>query len=134
MQAVFSSTPPTIGAQIRFTPSERTNEIATATIEYTANLPNPVTGSEDVMTVYLQDTLAWATNLVFEQNLLTGNSLKPSTYNIYRNPPIEWFLGAPGLGSYPQIYSTIRPSVIQWSPTIMLLIRLTSHLQPTTSI
>ena len=51
-----------------------------------------------MMTVYLQDTLAWATNLVFEQNLLTGNSLKPSTYNIYRNPPIEWFLGAPGLG------------------------------------
>ena len=98
VQAVFSSTPPSIGTQIRFTPSERTNEIATATIEYTASLPNPVTGSEDVMTVYLQDTLAWATNLVFEQNLLTGNSLKPSTYNIYRNPPIEWFLGAPGLG------------------------------------
>ena len=49
-----------------------------------------------MMTVYLQDTLAWATNLVFEQNLLTGNSLKPSTYNIYRNPPIEWFLRCTG--------------------------------------
>ena len=80
------------------------------------------------MTVYLQDTLAWATNLVFEQNLLTGNSLKPSTYNIYRNPPIEWFLGAPGLGelSPDLLYnSTFR---IQWSPIIMQLIRLTSHL------
>lgn len=98
VQAVFTSMGPGIDTQIRFTPSPITNEISTAIVELTTTLPNPVTGSEDLASIYLTDTLAWETNLVFEANLLSGTTQKPSTYNVYRNAPAEWLAGAPGTG------------------------------------
>jgi len=98
IQAAFVSAGPGIDSQIRFVPSTRTNEISTAWVELTTPLFNPVDNSSEIASIYLEDTLAWDTNLVFQQNLLSGNTLKPSTYNVYRNPQPDWLLGAPGTG------------------------------------
>lgn len=94
VQAVFSSLgDPKIETQVRFTPSTITNNITTATVEYRVPLTNVVTGSMDLFTLYLKDTLAWDTNLVMEYNIDAG-TFKPSTYQLSRLAPMEWLDGS----------------------------------------
>ena len=98
VQAVFSSVgDPRIQTQVRFDPSPLTNEVSTAMIEYSVPLTNVVTGSSDLFTLYLTDTLAWDTNLVFEYNI-NDATFKPATYNLTRVPPFtqdySWFDGS----------------------------------------
>ena len=98
VQAVFSSVgDPAISTQVRFSPNPVTNNIFTATIQYSAALPNVCTGSDDLYSIYLRDTLAWDTNTVFEANAVNG-TFKPSTYTASWSPPSDWFAGAPGSG------------------------------------
>lgn len=87
VQAVFSALGDSrIQTQVRFDTSPVTNNISTAMIEYSVPLTNVVTGSSDLFTLYMTDTLAWDTNLVFQQN---GNepTYKPSTYSLSRIAP-----------------------------------------------
>jgi hypothetical protein len=87
VQAVFSVLGDSrIQTQVRFDTSPVTNNISTAMIEYSVPLTNVVTGSSDLFTLYMTDTLAWDTNLVFQQN---GNepTYKPSTYSLSRVAP-----------------------------------------------
>lgn len=87
VQAVFSAVGDNrIQTQVRFDPSPVTNNVSTAMIEYSVPLTNVVTGTSDLFTLYMTDTLAWDTNLVFEQNL-NEPTYKPSTYTISRVPP-----------------------------------------------
>jgi hypothetical protein len=102
VQAVFSSVgDPRISTQVRFEPSAITNNVSTAMVEYSVPLTNVVTGTEDLFTLYLADTLAWSTNLVMESNL-AQDTYKPSTYGVSRTPPMsmdyDWFNGLPGNG------------------------------------
>jgi hypothetical protein len=97
VQAVFSSVgDPRIQTQVRFDPSPITNNVSTAMVEYSVPLTNVVTGSSDLFTLYMTDTIAWDTNLLFELNQ-ADSTYKPSTYSISRIPPFNqdysWFDG-----------------------------------------
>ena len=95
VQAVFSSVAdPRIITDVTFTPSPRTNNISTANIRYQVPLTNYITASDDLFTLYLSDSLAWDTNLVFSANQNSG-TLRPATYNLSRLDTIGFTFGNP---------------------------------------
>jgi hypothetical protein len=98
VQAVFTTVgDPKIQTQARFSPNDVTNNVTTATLEFRVPLTNVVTGSADLFTLYLKDTIAWDTNIVMEYNVNQGHiqtfylSIKPIS-------SIEWFTGGPSNG------------------------------------
>ena len=95
VQAVFSSVAdPRILTDVTFSDSPRTNEVKTANIRYQVPLTNYVTASDDLFTLYLSDTLAWDTNLVFAPNQ-NAATVRPYTYTFSRLDTIGFNLGSP---------------------------------------
>jgi hypothetical protein len=93
IQAVFSSVAdPRIITDVTFSDSPRTNEVKTANIRYQVPLTNYLTASEDLFTLYLGDTLAWDTNLLFAAN---GSTFRPFTYTLSRLDTIGFNFGSP---------------------------------------
>ena len=80
----------------------------TANIRYQVPLTNYVTASDDLFTLYLSDTLAWDTNLVFAPNQ-NAATVRPYTYTFSRLDTIGFNLGAPS-------NSVVSPSLL-WNDT-----------------
>jgi len=109
VQAVFSSVAdPRILTDVTFSDSPRTNEVKTANIRYQVPLTNYVTASDDLFTLYLSDTLAWDTNLVFAPNQ-NAATVRPYTYTLSRLDTIGFNLGSPS-------NSVVSPSLL-WNDT-----------------
>ena len=94
IQAIFAVMgDPSIQTSARFAPSPRTNEISTGMLEIVVPITNVVDGAMDVFRLYLEDTLAWHTNLYLLRNT-NDITQRPFTYKLSRTEPDNWVSGA----------------------------------------
>jgi hypothetical protein len=98
VDAVFvQSSNPDLLVDVRFAPSTiATNPYSTAIVEFLNPETNVLDGSEFLTQFYLIDRTASETNWVLLTNLFSGNTRMPSTFEVTRFTPFEFFVGAPG--------------------------------------
>lgn len=102
IQAVFVQVADTnLVFDVKFTPSSNpTNAYKTAMVQFSKLETNVLDGGNFTNLVYLIDQIASETNFVQLTNLTTGNTFRPSTYEVTRATPIDYLSGQkPNLGT-----------------------------------
>jgi len=96
-QAAFVGPAANMGVQIRFSDSTNpTNAMKTVSAELSVALTNYVTGGNDLMTIYLVDTLASETNGGVLPNSSGTFTARPANYLVSRLTPYLFFVGRSG--------------------------------------
>ena len=96
-QAAFVGPAANMGVQVRFSDSTNpTNAMKTVSVELSVALTNYVTGGDDLMTLYLVDTLASGTNGGLLPNSSGTFTARPANYLVSRRTPNQFFSGRSG--------------------------------------
>jgi hypothetical protein len=111
VQAVFVQTRDAeMAFDVRFAPSTiQTNPYTTAVVQFSNIETNVLQGGNFLTEIYVLDRIASETNFLLLTNLVSLNTYRPSTYEVTRVPPFEFFAGRRG--------NATNPAALLFNPT-----------------